>query len=153
VTRVARGFLVAVVAVVAIAVVAAGGTAVMVGHRVIGSSMTPTLVDGELPAANPLDHRPARFDVVVLRRSTGPIVADQLVDLELHRQPGDRQRRGEHPVEQRGREQRDDDRTRHQRQREHPPPGSANRLGLQSSHHLKETGPTWAADHFGSSPR
>jgi signal peptidase I len=73
VTRVARGFLVAVVAVVAIAVVAAGGTAVMVGHRVIGSSMTPTLMDGELLAANPLDHRPARFDVVVLRRSTGPI--------------------------------------------------------------------------------
>ena len=69
--RVARGFVVALVAAIAIAVVVAGGAAVVLVHRVIGSSMTPTLVDGELLVANPLDHRPVRFDVVVLRRSPG----------------------------------------------------------------------------------
>ena len=53
-------------ALVALLVVLAAGAVVVTGNRVSGSSMAPTLADGQVIAGNPLDRTPARFDVVVL---------------------------------------------------------------------------------------
>jgi signal peptidase I len=69
-------------------VIAAGGLA-LAGHRVSGSSMQPTLVDGELFVANPFDHRPARFDVVLLRSGEGGTGTQELVKRVIGL-PGDR---------------------------------------------------------------
>lgn len=65
--------------VAALLLLVAGGGLALAGHRVSGSSMRPTLVDGELFAVNPFDRRVARFDVVLLRSSPGAPGAQELV--------------------------------------------------------------------------
>lgn len=73
----------------ALLLVIAGGALALAGHRVSGSSMEPTLVDGELFAANPFDHRPARFDVVLLKASES-VAGDQELVKRVIGLPGDR---------------------------------------------------------------
>ncbi len=69
------------------AVLVVGGSAfALVAYRVDGSSMVPTLTDGELIAANPFARQPERFDVVVLQVSAGrQSVVKRVIGL-----PGDR---------------------------------------------------------------
>jgi signal peptidase I len=73
----------------ALGLVAGGGALALTGHRVSGSSMVPTLTDGELIAANPFDHHPGRFDVVVLRASEDSAGSQELVK-RIIGLPGDR---------------------------------------------------------------
>jgi signal peptidase I len=75
--------------VVALLLVIVGGGVALTGHRVVGDSMAPTLADGELLAANPFDHGPARFDVVLLRASESATGTQALVKRVIGL-PGDR---------------------------------------------------------------
>jgi signal peptidase I len=76
----------AIAAVALVALLATTAALVLLAHRVVGSSMAPTLADGELVVANPFDHHPKRFDVVLVARSSGATqVIKRVVGL-----PGDR---------------------------------------------------------------
>lgn len=82
---VARGAIAALTVAVASILLAAGGGVALTGQRVVGSSMAPALVDGELLIANPFDREPRRFDVVVLApRAGSPELVKRVVGL-----PGD----------------------------------------------------------------
>lgn len=65
-----------------------GGAALAVGgYQVRGPSMAPTLVDGEVVLANPLDRSPERFETVVFTPSVGNASVKRVIGL-----PGDRLR-------------------------------------------------------------
>lgn len=81
-------------ALVALLVVLGAGAVVVTGNRVSGSSMAPTLADGQVIAGNPLDRAPARFDVVVLRPGVSDVAdAPELVKRVIGL-PGDQLRIG-----------------------------------------------------------
>jgi signal peptidase I len=73
-------------AVAVVALLGAPAALVLLAHRVVGLSMAPTLADRELVVANPFDHHPTRFEVVLLARSSG---ATQLIKRVVGL-PGDR---------------------------------------------------------------
>lgn len=65
-----------------------GGAALALGgYHVRGASMAPTLDDGEVVLANPLDRSPERFEAVVFTPSVGAASVKRVIGL-----PGDRLR-------------------------------------------------------------
>jgi signal peptidase I len=68
---VVRWFALVVSVIAALSVVAGAGLLAITGQRVVGTSMEPTLAEGTVLMANPLNRAPVRFDIVVLHQPGG----------------------------------------------------------------------------------